>query len=43
MAAKGISRAEDVSKREIVITRVFDAPREVVFEAMADPKQVAQW
>jgi len=43
MATKGISRAEDISRREIVITRVFDAPREVVFEAMADPKRVAQW
>jgi len=43
VATKGISRAEDISRREIVITRVFDAPREVVFEAMADPKRVAQW
>jgi len=43
VATKGISRAEDISRREIVITRVFDSPREVVFEAMADPKRVAQW
>jgi uncharacterized protein YndB with AHSA1/START domain len=29
--------------RELTITRVFDAPREVVFAAWTDPKQVAQW
>ena len=29
--------------REIVITRVFDAPREMVWDAFTDPKQVAQW
>lgn len=30
-------------KQEITITRVFDAPRELVFKAMTDPKIVAQW
>lgn len=29
--------------REIVTTRVFDAPRELVFEAWTDPKHLAQW
>jgi uncharacterized protein YndB with AHSA1/START domain len=29
--------------REIVTTRLFDAPREMVWEAFTDPKQVAQW
>jgi uncharacterized protein YndB with AHSA1/START domain len=29
--------------REIVITRVFDAPRELVFKAWTDPKRLAQW
>jgi uncharacterized protein YndB with AHSA1/START domain len=29
--------------REIVITRVFDAPRELVFQVWTDPKHVAQW
>jgi len=28
---------------ELVITRVFDAPREVVYRAFTDPDQVAQW
>src|SRR3954464_6742963 len=29
--------------REIGITRVFDAPRELVFKMWTDPKHVAQW
>ncbi len=29
--------------REIVITRVLNAPRERVFEAVIDPKQVVKW
>jgi uncharacterized protein YndB with AHSA1/START domain len=29
--------------RELTITRVFDAPRKVVFAAWTDAKQVAQW
>ncbi len=28
---------------EITITRVFDAPRELVFKAWTDPDQVAEW
>jgi uncharacterized protein YndB with AHSA1/START domain len=30
-------------ERTLVVTRVFDAPRELVFKAWTDPKQVAQW
>ncbi len=30
-------------KQEIMITRVFDAPRELVFKAFTDPKLFAQW
>lgn len=29
--------------REIFITRVFNAPRKMVFEAWTDPKQVVKW
>jgi uncharacterized protein YndB with AHSA1/START domain len=29
--------------REIVLSRLFDAPRELVWEAFADPEQVVQW
>jgi uncharacterized protein YndB with AHSA1/START domain len=31
------------AEREIVITRVFDAPRELVFEAMSKPEHVTRW
>jgi uncharacterized protein YndB with AHSA1/START domain len=29
--------------REIIITRVIDAPRESVFDAWADPEQLPEW
>ena len=29
--------------REIVLTRTFDAPRELVFDAWTDTKQIVQW
>ncbi len=31
------------TERELVITRVFDAPRELVFRAWTDPKHMARW
>jgi uncharacterized protein YndB with AHSA1/START domain len=31
------------AEQEIAITRVFDAPRELVFKAWTDPDQVAKW
>ncbi len=37
------SAATDTADRELVFTRVFDAPRELVFEAWTDPKHVARW
>jgi uncharacterized protein YndB with AHSA1/START domain len=30
-------------EKELVLTRVFDAPRELLFKAWTDPKHVAQW
>lgn len=30
-------------EREIVLTRIFDAPREAVFQAWTEPKQLARW
>jgi len=33
----------DASPDDLVITRVFDAPRELVWKAWTDPKLVAQW
>ena len=37
------SVAADTSDREIVVTRVFDAPRALVFKAWTDPKHLAHW
>lgn len=37
------SPATKSTERELVITRIFDAPRELVFKAWTDPKHVAQW
>jgi uncharacterized protein YndB with AHSA1/START domain len=30
-------------EREITITRIFDAPRQLVWKAWTDPKHLAQW
>ena len=37
------SKVVAAPERTVVATRVFDAPREVVYRAWTDPKQVAQW
>jgi uncharacterized protein YndB with AHSA1/START domain len=37
------SPAAKSANRELVITRIFDAPRELVFKVWIDPKHVAQW
>ena len=29
--------------RELIITRVFDAPRDLVFKAWTEPERLAQW
>jgi uncharacterized protein YndB with AHSA1/START domain len=39
----GASEALNTVDREIVITRIFHAPRELVFKAWTNPKHVAQW
>jgi uncharacterized protein YndB with AHSA1/START domain len=31
------------TRQELVISRVFDAPRELVYRAFVDPEQVAAW
>ena len=33
----------DLADREIVVVRVFDAPRALVFKAWTDPKRLAEW
>src|SRR6266700_4700312 len=42
MAARS-STAAALAERELVITRIFDAPRELVFKVWTDPKHMAQW
>ena len=39
----GTGAATSTAEREIVITRVFDAPRDLVFEAWTDPRHIASW
>lgn len=34
---------ENITDHKMVITRIFDAPRELVWQAWTDPKHVAQW
>lgn len=41
MAAKKITGAQP--EKELVITRVFDAPRSLVFKAWTDPNIIARW
>src|SRR5437899_2105518 len=48
MSAKAETMAKadyviDPGKQEIIITLVFDAPRELVFKAYTDPKLIPQW
>jgi uncharacterized protein YndB with AHSA1/START domain len=38
-----VGEYEEIVRREIVTTRVFDAPREMVFEAWTDPDQLKVW
>jgi uncharacterized protein YndB with AHSA1/START domain len=41
--AAGTSATTESSEWDLVITRVFDAPRELVFKAWIDAKHVTQW
>src|SRR5262245_60508424 len=45
MAAKssGKLEVERVSDTELLLSRVFDAPRHLVFEAMTKPEHVRRW
>jgi uncharacterized protein YndB with AHSA1/START domain len=36
-------KTADTKDRELVMTRTFDAPRELVWEVWTDPKHVAAW
>lgn len=48
MAASGVANSETFtvstpSDTEIQLTRLFDAPRDVVFEAMSRPEHITRW
>jgi len=43
MTAKESAKASPFAERELVIIRVFDAPRERVFKAWTDANLLAQW
>ena len=43
MATELTSSDTEQSEREVLITRVFDAPRELVFRAWTDPEHLIRW
>ena len=43
MTAKASTLIENTADREIVISRVFDAPRELVWKAWTDPEHIVHW
>lgn len=43
MANSGMLKVTATGEREIVLTRVFDAPRRLVFEAFRKPELLKQW
>lgn len=43
MLNAGTLKVTTPSPREVVLTRVFDAPRDLVFEAMTRPELLKQW
>ena len=43
MTAKTTTISAEPGKQEILITREFDAPRELVFKACTDPELIPQW
>jgi uncharacterized protein YndB with AHSA1/START domain len=43
MAKRNITPVPETAQGEFSITRVFDAPRELVFKAWTEPERLAQW
>lgn len=43
MARRESSAARQHEENEIVITRIFDAPRDLVFKAWTEPERVKRW
>ncbi len=42
-ATGAMSSAPGADERELVMERIFDAPRELVWKAFTEPERVAQW
>ena len=42
MAARSSAAAESAD-RELVVTRVFNAPRELVWKALTEPERLEHW
>jgi uncharacterized protein YndB with AHSA1/START domain len=42
-AKTGVSTYATPTDLELVITRVVDAPRRLVFQAWTDPRHIPQW
>ena len=42
MAAKNSPNSQ-TKQRELVITRIFEAPRSLVFKAWTEPERIKQW
>ena len=43
MSARAGHAVADTADREIIITRLINAPRELVFEAWTDPRHIDKW
>lgn len=43
MATQNINPVADPASRDLVITRIFDAPRELVWKAWTDPERMKLW
>lgn len=43
MAERKLTVSAEPGKQDVVITREFDAPRELVFKAFTDPELIPQW
>jgi uncharacterized protein YndB with AHSA1/START domain len=43
MTRKPRNKDTAIVDREVIITRGFDAPREMIWDAWTDPKQVVKW
>ena len=43
MGAAARAAAKPINETEVVLTRVFDAPRELVFRTWTEPRHLARW